>query len=334
MIKEIGIGASAVPGRHAAVREALRDGVFLVRHPIGATLLDEAYGLLGDFFAMPLEAKMKCRAPGTNGQAGYLPALIETAERSRQPDWKELFHWGRGLPAGHPLRERYPSRYPDPLLPDALVPGIASALTGLHEAVFDFQLSVVDAIGCALGTGTGYFREMLADGPVVNRAAWYPPIAGAPSGDCVWAVEHQDFDLITALPRATSAGLEVRVAGSWHPVTPPEGYAVVVAGMAMERLTGGAVPAVFHRVVAGPCQDAGRLSIVQFCHPTPWTVLTPIEVPAGLGTTSRFPTLTAGDLFDRTMYRINRLDSARTGAARPAASASVAVTAGRGLAAR
>lgn len=311
MIKEVDITQSAGSGHLAAVREALRDGVFLVRHPISDVLLDEAYGLLGTFFGLPREAKLAWRVPGSNGQTGYTPAMVETAERSRRPDWKELFHWGRPLQAGHPLRARYPTRYPDPVLPDALVPGIGAALTRLHEAMVEFQLSTTDTVAEALGLDSQYFREMLEDGPVVNRAAWYPPITDAPSGDYVWAVEHQDFDLITALPRATSQGLEVQVDGRWLPVTPPDGYAVMVAGMVLERLTGGAVPAVFHRVVAGPGQQTARLSIVQFCHPTPWTVLTPIDVPMTMRTTRRFPTLTAGDLFDRTMYRINRLDAAR-----------------------
>jgi hypothetical protein len=56
-------------------------------------------------------------------------------------------------------------------------------------------------------------------------------------------------------------------------------------------------------VVATAGQTGGRLSIVQFCHPAPWTVLTPLA-----GSPPRYPTLTADDLFQRTMYRINRLE--------------------------
>ncbi len=313
MIKEIDLPAGAAPGNAPAVmREALAYGVFLARHSIPAALLDDAYGLLGEFFALPADAKLAHRVPGTNGQAGYTPALIETAERSRQADWKELFHWGRPLPPGHPLRQRYPSRYPDPVMPDEAVPGIGAALAKLHEAMAEFQLDVTDLIAAALDVDPGFFREMLSDGPVVNRAAWYPPMAGAPTEGHVWAVEHQDFDLITALPRATCAGLEVLVGGQWHRLTPPEGYAVMVTGMVLERLTSGAVPAVFHRVAAAGGQEA-RLSIVQFCHPTPWTVLAPLALPPGLRAPARFPVLTAGDLFDRTMYRINRLDPAGRG---------------------
>jgi isopenicillin N synthase-like dioxygenase len=315
MIKEIDLPTGQMTAPAAAVmREALGDGVFLARHSIPAALLDDAYGLLGEFFALPPEAKLAYRVPGTNGQAGYTPALIETAERSRQADWKELFHWGRPLPPAHPLRQRYPSRYPDPVLPDGAVPGIGAALVKLHEAMAEFQLGVTDLIAGALEIDPGFFREMLSDGPIVNRAAWYPPIAQAPTEDSVWAVEHQDFDLITALPRATSAGLEVLAGGRWHRLTPPEGYAVMVTGMVLERLTGGAVPAVFHRVAAADAQQQARLSIVQFCHPAPWTVLAPVAVPAGMRAPARFPVLTAADLFDRTMYRINRLEPARGGA--------------------
>jgi isopenicillin N synthase-like dioxygenase len=310
VIREVDITARIDAGS-AEVWAALRTGVFLVRHTVPTDLLDEAYALLEQWFALPVEVKLGARAPGTNGQAGYTPALVETAERGRVPDWKELFHWGRSLPEGHPLRRRHPARYPEPVFPDDAVPGIGKALAALHTEMAEFQYRVVDAVGAALGCDTGYFREMLEDGPVVNRAAWYPPMVTAPSTEHVWAVEHQDFDLITALPRATAAGLQVKVDGEWFTVTPPDGYAVINAGMVLDRLTGGAIPAAMHRVVSPPGATAGRLSIVQFCHPTPWTVLTPLPLPAGVLAPRHYPTLTAGDLFERTMYRINRLEPAR-----------------------
>ncbi|HEX5567249.1 MAG TPA: 2-oxoglutarate and iron-dependent oxygenase domain-containing protein [Streptomyces sp.] len=293
------------------VKSALRDGFFLVRNSVPESLLDEAYHLLEEFFTLPLEAKKAARVQGSNGQSGYTPPLVETAEKSGEtPDWKELFHWGAALPAGHPLRARYPARYPDPHMPDDLVPGIGKVLSELHTRMKAFQVGVVGVIGQALGVHPGYFEEMLEDGPVVNRAAWYPPMEGAPSREHVWAVEHQDFDLITALPRATAPGLQVlHHEGEWLAVDAPEGYAVVNVGMVLERLTDGLARAAVHRVVASPDQSGGRLSIVQFCHPTPWTVLSPLRLPGSEGTPQRFPTLTADALFERTMYRINRLDT-------------------------
>ncbi|MFI5666505.1 isopenicillin N synthase family dioxygenase [Streptomyces sp. NPDC051704] len=306
MLKEIALDATN-DDRH--IRSALRDGFFLVRNTVPETLLDEAYAMLSAFFELPAEVKADCRVPGSNGQSGYLPPLVEQGEKGRTPDWKELFHWGAPLPDAHPLRERYPARYPQPCFPDELVPGIGAALGELHLRMARFQLDVVRRLAGALGAAPGYFEEMLEDGPVVNRATWYPPMEQAPSADHVWMVEHQDFDLITALPRATAGGLEVLIDGEWTRVEAPDGYTVLNVGMVLERLTGGRARAAVHRVVAAPGQSGGRLSIVQFCHPTPWTVLSTLRGCTADGEPDRYPALTAQDLFQRTMYRINRLDS-------------------------
>lgn len=307
MLREIDIEVGCARERVCA---ALEDGFFLVRNTVSEGLLDDAYQLLERFFALPAEEKNRCRVPGSNGQSGYTPPLVETAEKSVAPDWKELFHWGAPLPAGHPLRIRYPARYPDPCMPDDLIPGIGKVLTELHSRMLAFQLDVVEVIARALNVHAEYFAELLEDGPVVNRAAWYPPMDLAPAEGHIWAVEHQDFDLITALPRATAAGLQVlHRDGEWLSVDVPSGYAVVNVGMALERLTDGLARAAVHRVLADRNQTGGRLSIVQFCHPAPWSVLTPLRLPESGDSPQRFPTLTADALFQRTMYRINRLDA-------------------------
>ena len=295
----------------ARVREALREGFFLVRNPTPPSLLDDAYDMLTALFSLPAEDKARCVVPGSNGQSGYTPPGVETAEKSRVPDWKELFHWGTRLPEGHPLLRRYPSRYPEPFFPDDLVPGIGKLLPELHSRMFAFQHDVVAALAEALGAAPSYFTDMLQDGPVVNRATWYPPMEQALSPGQVWAVEHQDFDLITALPRATASGLQVlRENGDWLDVEAPDDHAVINVGMVLERLTNGFARAAVHRVVAAPEQRGGRLSIVQFCHPAPWTVLTPLR-GEDIDDVPRYATLTADDVFQRTMYRINRLETAR-----------------------
>ncbi|MFK4149643.1 isopenicillin N synthase family dioxygenase [Streptomyces sp. NPDC004065] len=306
MLKEIDLDR---PGSRDRLRGALHDGFFLVRNTVPESLLDEAYGFLRAFFALPAADKAACRIPGTNGQSGYTPPLVEHAEKGTVPDWKELFHWGAPLPPAHPLRRRFPDRYPDPYFPDHLVPGIGSALRELHTRTLHFQYDVVRTVADALGAHPDYFADMLEDGPVVNRATWYPPMDQAPSDRHVWAAEHQDFDLITALPRATAAGLEVLLDGEWLPVDAPRGYAVVNVGMVLDRLTNGLARAAVHRVVARPGGTEGRLSLVQFCHPAPWTTLTPLRIPGAEDRPLRFAPLTADELFQRTMYRINRLDA-------------------------
>ena len=44
----------------------------------------------------------------------------------------------------------------------------------------------------------------------------------------------------------------------------------------LEHISNGLIPTGIHRVVADEGQSEGRMSIVQFCHPTPWTILSPL----------------------------------------------------------
>ncbi|GGR04658.1 isopenicillin N synthase family oxygenase [Streptomyces pilosus] len=304
MLKEIDLER---PGGRQHLRGALRDGFFLVRDTVPESLLDEAYAFLRAFFALPPDAKATCRVAGGNGQAGYTPPLPQRTGKDPAPDWQELFHWQAPLPARHPLRLRYPARYPDPYFPDHLVPGIGSALRELHTRLLRFQHDVVRTLAGALGAHPDYFTDMLQDGPAVNRATWHPPMDQAPSQRQVWTVEHQDVDLITALPRATAPGLEVLLDGEWLPVEAPSGYTVVHVGTALDRLTNGFARAAVHRVMAQPGQSGGRLSLAQFCHPTPWTALTPLPVPDTDPSPHRFATLTADELVQRSTYRTHHL---------------------------
>jgi isopenicillin N synthase-like dioxygenase len=319
MLKEIDLGR---PGGRHHLRGALHDGFFLVRNTVPESLLDEAYAFLHAFFALDPGAKHDCRIPDSNGRSGYTPPPTGRADKDTGPDRKELFHWGTPLPARHPLRIRYPARYPDPYFPDHLVPGIGSALRELHTRLLCFQHDIVRTLADALGAHPDYFTDMLEDGPAVNRATWHPPAEQAASERQTRAAEHQDPGLITTSPRADATGLEVLVDGEWLAVDAPPGYAVVHVGMVLDRLTDGLARAAVHRVVARPGRHEGHLSVVQFCHPAPWTTLTPLRVPGAEDTPQRFATLTADELFQRATHRIERPSPPRPGDPRhPAAPA-------------
>ena len=107
------------------VRRSLATGFVSTTHDLSADLLDTAYGMLREFFGLPMTVKQQFCAPESHGQTGYTGLLVETAASSDVPDWKEMLNWGRTLPTGHPLRERYPHRYGPQVLPEeAAVPGI------------------------------------------------------------------------------------------------------------------------------------------------------------------------------------------------------------------
>ncbi|MFV0316838.1 MAG: isopenicillin N synthase family dioxygenase [Microthrixaceae bacterium] len=315
-----------------AVMRSLRTGFVYTSHDIGEDLLDTAYAMLVEFFSMDPDTKGRFVAPGTHGQAGYTGLLVETAAVSDMPDWKEMLNWGRALPEGHPLRRRYPHRYGDQVLPEAAVPGITKVLNEFHDRTLDLQVRFLRMVALGLGAAETFFDDMLTNGTTLTRAIRYPPMTEAPSGDAdgarhVWAGEHADINLTTALPRATARGLQVLVGseappvsgaqplgGEWIDASPPPGHVIVNTGIMLERLSNGVIPSGWHRVVADPDDTGERYSVVQFCHPTPWTTLAPMHATVNAEHPQRFAGIEAGDLLDQVIYDINLVeDSPRVG---------------------
>ena len=289
------------------VMRSLGTGFVLTRSDLPAALLDEAYGLLATFFALPEVAKQGFHSPKAAGQTGYTGTLVETAAGETLPDWKEMLNWGLPLPQHHPLRRRYPLLYPDQVLPEAAVPGITAVLESFHRSVADLQRRFLRIIATGLGLDIDFFEAVVRDGPTLTRAIHYPPMPTAPAEGHVWAAAHGDINLITALPRATAAGLQVLVEGEWRDALAPDGQVILNSGLMLERLSNGRIPTGWHRVVAPAGSTEARLSVVQFCHPTPSTVLNPLASCIDAEHPQRFAALTAADALEEVLYRINLL---------------------------
>ena len=293
------------------VRRSLRTGFVYTSHDLSADLLDTAYGMLQEFFSLPMEEKQKATVPGSNGQSGYTGLLVETAASSDTPDWKEMINWGHHLPEGHPLQQRYPHRYLGPHLPEEQVPGITEVLLEFKDRVFDLQRRFLRIIALGIGCHESFFDPMITDGTTLTRAIHYPSMEVAPGEDHIWAGEHGDINLITALPRATSRGLQVKTAEGWVDAIPPDDGVIVNTGIMLEHLTNGVIPQGIHRVIADPDQAGDRYSVVQFCHPTPWTILSPVPSCISPETPQRFAPIEAGNLLDQVLYDINLVEHAR-----------------------
>jgi isopenicillin N synthase-like dioxygenase len=293
------------------VMRSLRTGFVYTSHDLSDGLLDTAYGMLEEFFSLPADTKARFVAPGTHGQTGYTGLLVETAATSDVPDWKEMLNWSLPVPAGHPLRTRYPHRYPEQVLPEAAVPGITETLMRFNADLLDVQKRFLRIIAVGIGCHESFFDGMLGHGATLARAIHYPPIAQAPSDQHVWAGAHGDINLITALPRASAPGLQVQTEVGWVDAVAPEGLAIINTGIMLEHLTNGAIPVGVHRVVAAPGQQGDRYSVVQFCHPTPWTILTPVASCITPERPQRFESISAADRLDTVLWEINLVEDGK-----------------------
>jgi isopenicillin N synthase-like dioxygenase len=302
------------PRRRAVVdgvTRSLETGFVYTRHDLSEDLLDTAYGMLAEFFSADQDTKQHFNVPGAHGQTGYTGLLVETAAASDHPDWKEMLNWASPIPAGHPLKRKFIAAYPDQVLPEEAVPGITDVLYRFHDAIADLQRRFLHVIAEGIGCHEAFFDDMVADGPTLTRAIRYPPMAGVPRDGHVWAAEHGDINLITALPRATAPGLQVKVDDDWVDAVAPEGQVIINTGIMLERLTNGRIPIGWHRVVAAPGYEGERYSVVQFCHPRPWTILSPVPSCCTPETPQRFSAISAADALDEVLYEINLVEDAR-----------------------
>jgi isopenicillin N synthase-like dioxygenase len=275
-------------------------------------MLDTAYGMLREFFTQSQDSKQRFTAPGANGQTGYTGLLVETAASSDQPDWKEMLNWSTPIPSGHPLKRKFTTAYPDQVLPEEAVPGITKVLYEFHDTIADLQRRFLRVIAEGIGCHETFFDEMVADGPTLTRAIRYPPMQEVPGEGHVWAGEHGDINLITALPRATARGLQVKTdTDGWIDAAPPEGHVVINTGIMLDRISNGVIPTGIHRVVADPDAAGDRYSVVQFCHPTPWASLAPLPSCITPDNPQRHLPVDAGSLLDQVLWEINLVEDGR-----------------------
>ncbi len=293
------------------VVRSLATGFVYTSHDLSEDLLDTAYGMLREFFEKSPEVKQQSTVVGASGQTGYTGLLVETAASSDKPDWKEMLNWSTDIDPGHPLKASFPKAYPDQVLPEAAVPGISEVLYRFHDSIADLQRRFLHIIAEGIGCHETFFDDMVADGPTLTRAIRYPSMGELPDEGHVWAAEHGDINLITALPRATAPGLQVKVNDEWVDAVAPDNGVIINTGIMLERLTNGIIPIGWHRVVAAPGYTGERYSVVQFCHPRPWTILSPVPSCCTPENPQRFSALSAANALDEVLYEINLIETAR-----------------------
>lgn len=260
------------PTRDALVEElgsALSELGFvaLINHGVDLALLERAYSVAEQTFALSQATKQRYETPEDGRQRGYTSFGIEHAKDATSADLKEFWHVGRT--SGAEARELPANRFP------AEVPDFEPTFSALFSAFDALSLEVLSAVALWLGQPPDWFEPRVKGGNSVLRVIHYPPVEGAEAaaGPLVRASAHEDINLITLLPSSTAPGLELRRRGehdqpSWIPINPPPQAMICDTGDMMQRITAGRLPATTHRVVAPPKELLrSRFSLPFFVHP-------------------------------------------------------------------
>ena len=192
------------------VKRSLATGFVYTSSDLSGDLLDTAYGMLARFFALDGASKGRFTAAGASGQTGYTGLLVETAAGSERADWKEMLNWSAPIPASHPLRRRYPLLYPEPVLPEAVVPGITEVLLRFHGALgremvppAEQAVSVDDAVGGHVVQGKAGIHGIADHARAARRAE----VAGDRAVGGHAAIGNQPHDFVHIAKKTFAAGV-------------------------------------------------------------------------------------------------------------------------------
>lgn len=210
---------------------------------IDEALFDTMLAATKEFFALPVEEKMRSYIGLSQCHRGYVPTGEEGLS-GEKPDLKEAFDTALDLPAddpdylaGNPMLG--PNTWPE-------LPGFAAAVTAYYEAVLAVGQELLWAFAVALGEDPDTFSQHATKTPSQLRLVHYP--FNPDAQDALGIGAHSDYECFTLL-KPTAPGLEVlNGAGDWIDVPPIPGTYVVNIGDLLEMWTNGAFVATSHRV--------------------------------------------------------------------------------------
>jgi isopenicillin N synthase-like dioxygenase len=275
--------------------------VAVQHHGIPATLIEQMYGVVQGFFALPLDLKRGYEIPFLAGQRGYTSFGKEHAKGFDAPDLKEFFQYGQHVEDG----ERGVEAYPDNVRVGD-VPGFDRIF---HDAYRAFEASgkaLLRAIALYLGLSEDHFDGYVHNGNSILRAIHYPPITQEPKS-AVRAEQHEDINLITLLVGASADGLQILTrSGEWLAVTSLPDQIVVNVGDMLQRLTNNKLRSTTHRVV-NPAREfwhTSRFSIPFFLHPKSDMSLACLPGCVDEGHPKAYEDVTAGEYLDERLREI------------------------------
>ena len=211
---------------------------------IDRNLIDQAWKLSEEFFALPEDEKRSYHTPAISGARGYTPFGVEIAKDAKHHDLKEFWHVGRDLPEGSPLAD---ASMPPNVWPQRPA-GFKDVFSELYRQFDQTGAAILSAIALYLGLDEHWFDRGIEDGNSVMRLLHYPPLPNL-EGEAIRAGAHGDINLITLLLGAQEAGLELLYQGKeWISASPPEEAMVINVGDMLERLTNHFLPSTIHRV--------------------------------------------------------------------------------------
>lgn len=260
---------------------------YAIGHGLPEALIQAVIAQAKNFFALPIEEKMRWYIGHSPNHRGYVPEGEETFAAGTY-DRKEAFDLSFELPADHPaVLAGTPTLGPN-VWPD--LPGFQPAVSAYYNAALTLGHTLLHGFSLALGLEETYFDRFVTEPPSQLRLIHYPYLPDVVDAPGIGA--HTDYECFTIL-LPTAPGLEVmNGAGAWIDAPPIPGAVVVNIGDMLEAFTNGELVATSHRVRK---VQQERYSFPLFYTCDYHTVVEPLAPFVSETNPARYPALVAGE---------------------------------------
>jgi isopenicillin N synthase-like dioxygenase len=290
-----GTDAAARRGTAQAIGRACEDIGFLyiANHGVPQPLIDAAFAEARRYFALPLEAKMRCHIKRSAHYRGYFPLKEEKTDVTALGDLKEGFDLMRELGpddpdvrAGKPLHG--PNQWPDGL------PGFRDTVLTYYAAMEDLARTLLRGMALSLDLDEHWFADKTRKPLAYLRLLHYPPQGGQIDEREIGCGAHSDYGCLTILAQDAVGGLQLRnSAGEWIEAPPIPGTFVINLGDQMARWTNERFQATPHRVINRTGRE--RYSIPFFFDPDYDTVVECLPTCQEPGNPPKHKPITGGE---------------------------------------
>lgn len=245
-------------------------------HGVDEDIISRTRQAVIDFFALPLEEKLKVERPPEKVSRGYNRfmdrSLSYSIGKESPPDLQEAFAFGPEEFTGEEWIKDDPStammapnRWPkNP-------PEFHSTMLEYANAMRWLGDRVLDIIATSLNVERSYFDDKYDHQSSVSRVVRYPAQTTTADDGQLRAGEHTDYGTVTFLRGdAVPGGTEVMTRdGDWIEVVCPPGGFVCNIGDALARWTNDRWKSTLHRVGNPPAnaKNVDRISLVHFHSP-------------------------------------------------------------------
>ena len=267
----------------AAIDDALhRVGFMAVTgHGVDPDVVARMFATIGEFFALPLEEKLRAAPadPGSPRGYSYVGATAQASAHGEATpaDLNETFNAGLDPVPDTPYHRAAAEFFPSSIWPAR--PAALRPVWGEYLATMQALAGrIMGLMAEALDLGPAFF-DPLIDRPMASITVnHYPALDHEPAPGQLRGGAHTDYGTITLLATDGVPGLQLQDAdGSWTPTDPVPGAFHVNTGDMLAHWSGGHWRSTWHRVVpAGGPPYPERTSIAYFHSPNADAVIAPL----------------------------------------------------------